>query len=207
MILPKIYPITDPRLTALSHTAQVKSLIEGGAEMIQLREKTATTDIFYADTLSAVTAAEFSKAKIIVNDRVDIALAAKAAGVHLGQDDLPPEEARRILGDDAVIGYSTHNPAQAMGAVELPIDYIAIGPVFETSTKKNADPAVGIEGVRRVREAVKDFPIVAIGGITYDNFQEILDSGADSVAIISGILVPPKDITLTFRAFTSRVKQ
>ncbi|MEZ5345671.1 MAG: thiamine phosphate synthase [Pyrinomonadaceae bacterium] len=205
MILPKIYPITDAGLTTLSHTEQIKRLILGGAEFIQLREKNAPADSFYNDALSALNQAGLSNVKLIINDRVDIALAAGAAGVHLGQNDLPPAEARKILGDDAIIGYSTHDHKQAREAVKLPVDYIAIGPVFETSTKSNPDPTVGLEMITRIRETVKDFPLVAIGGITLENCRAVIDAGADSLAVIGGLLLPAEKITETYKKFVLEV--
>ncbi len=125
---------------------------------------------------------------MIINDRVDIALALGAPGVHLGQDDLPPEAARKLLGDEAIIGYSTHNVAQAIAAANLPIDYIAIGPIFETGTKKNPDPVVGLDGLRAVRDAIGDRALVAIGGITVENAPSVIEAGANSVAVISALL-------------------
>ncbi len=127
---PKIYPITDVRLTKLSHAEQVEKLIEGGAKIIQLREKYASPKDFYESANNALEIARRHNVKIIINDRVDIALALKADGVHLGQDDLPPEQARKILGERAIIGFSTHNIKQAIPAIKLPVNYIAIGPVF-----------------------------------------------------------------------------
>ncbi len=191
---PKIYPITDTRITNLSHAEQVKRLIEGGATFIQLREKYASPKDFYEQAKEALKIARKHDVKIIINDRVDIALALGADGVHLGQEDLPPEFARKILGEKAIIGFSTHNLKQAADAVKLPIDYLAIGPVFATKTKENSDKIIGVEGVRNVHEIIKDFPLVAIGGITAENFQEVLSAGADSVAIISGLLSKPDKI-------------
>ena len=204
MYLPKIYPITDTRITQLSHAEQVKKLIKGGAEIIQLREKHASPDDFYRDALEAIKIARAENVKIIINDRIDIALALKANGVHLGQDDLPPIEARKILGENAIIGFSTHNLKQALEAVRFPIDYLAIGPVFATKTKENSDPAVGIEGVKKVREAIGDFPLVAIGGINSDNLLEVLDAGANSAAIISGLLVEADNITENMKRFIAK---
>ena len=199
--LPKIYPITDTRLTRLSHAEQVEKLIGGGARFIQLREKYASPKEFYEDAKSAIEIARQNSAKIIINDRVDIALALRADGVHLGQDDLPPEKARKILGENAIIGFSTHSVKQAIEAVRLPVDYVAIGPVFATQTKENADEIVGIEGVRQVREAIKDFPLVAIGGITTENFREIFEAGADSLAVIKAVLSPPEKIAENLQRF------
>ncbi|MBS1794994.1 MAG: thiamine phosphate synthase [Acidobacteria bacterium] len=199
--LPKIYPITDRRLTGLSHAAQVEKLLAGGARLIQLREKHAAPKAFYEEAEAALEIARRNGARIIVNDRVDLALALGADGVHLGQDDLPPEKAREILGPDVIIGFSTHSVEQAIAAARLPIDYLAIGPVFATSTKENPDAVVGVEGVARVRAAIDDFPLVAIGGITPSNFRAVVEAGADSLAVIKSILFPPGQIAENLKTF------
>lgn len=199
--LPKVYPLTDVRLSGISHVAQVERLIDGGAKLIQLREKYFAPKDFFADAEKALEVARRNDVKIIINDRVDIALALKADGVHLGQDDLPPEKAREILGENAIIGFSTHNIRQAVEAINLPLDYIAIGPVFATSTKENPDEIVGLEGVKNVRAKIGDFPLVAIGGINFENFHSVLDAGADSAAIVSGIVSEPEKIAENFRRF------
>jgi thiamine-phosphate pyrophosphorylase len=201
--LPKIYPITDTRLTGLSHAAQVERLIDGGARFIQLREKYLSPKIFYEDARTALEIARKAGVKIIINDRVDIAIALKADGVHLGQDDLPPERARAILGEKAIIGFSTHSIRQAIEAVKMPVNYIAIGPVFTTQTKENPDETVGVDGVREVREAIGDFPLVAIGGISTENFASVFEAGADSLAIIKAILSPPAKIAENLRSLSS----
>jgi len=202
MFLPKIYPITDARIVGLSHAEQVKRLIKGGAKFIQLREKYAAPKLFYEQAKEALKIARDNDIKIIINDRVDIALALKADGVHLGQDDLPPEQARKILGEKAIIGFSTHSIKQAVEAVKLPIDYLAIGPVFATKTKENPDEIVGLEGIEKVRDAIGNFPLVAIGGITFENFHAVLSKGANSAAIISGLLSEPDKIAINIRKFT-----
>ena len=207
LILPKIYPITDRWLTGFSHAEQVEKLINGGAEFIQLREKRASPKDFYEDAKAAVEIARRSGVKIIINDRVDIALALRADGVHLGQDDLPPAKAREILGETAIIGFSTHSVRQAAEAVKLPVDYVAIGPVFATQTKENPDQIVGVEGVRRVREAIGDFPLVAIGGITSENFREVFEAGADSLAVIKSVLFPSERIKENLQAFLSTLPE
>ncbi|MDQ3181009.1 MAG: thiamine phosphate synthase [Acidobacteriota bacterium] len=199
--LPKIYPITDTRIANLSHTEQVEKLTRGGATLIQLREKSASPKDFYAQAKEVLEIARKYVVKIIINDRVDIALTLKADGVHLGQDDLSPEHARKILGDKAIIGFSTHNLKQAVEAMKFPIDYVATGPVFATRTKKNSDAVIGVEGVIKVREAIGDFPLVAIGGINLENFQEVLDAGADSVAIISDLVSEADKITERLKEF------
>jgi thiamine-phosphate pyrophosphorylase len=206
MFFPKIYPITDARLTKLSHGEQVEKLVNGGAEIIQLREKYASPKDFYESAKKALEAARRHNVKIIINDRVDIALALGADGVHLGQDDLPPEYARKILGEKAVIGFSTHNIEQAILAIKLPINYLAIGPVFATKTKENPDKVVGIEGVEKVREAIGNFPLVAIGGINLENISDVLAAGADSVAIISDLLSDAGKITQRMRMLINSCK-
>jgi thiamine-phosphate pyrophosphorylase len=201
--LPKIYPITDARLSKISHAAQVEKLIKGGAKFIQLREKHASPREFYKSAESALKFARTRGAKIIINDRVDIALALKADGVHLGQDDLPPVEARKILGDKAIIGFSTHNIEQAIKAVQFPIDYLAIGPIFATETKENPDRIVGLEGLRKVREATGNFLLVAIGGINSENLREVYKAGADSAAIISSLISDAGKISENYEIFLS----
>jgi thiamine-phosphate pyrophosphorylase len=192
--LPKIYPITDRQISNLSHAEQVAALINGGATFIQLREKHSTPKDFYTAAEQTLAIAREKNATILINDRVDLALALKVDGVHLGQDDLPPAEARKILGEKAMIGFSTHTVEQAVAAIKFPIDYIAIGPVFETSTKENPDRVVGLEGLRLVRKAIGAFPLVAIGGITQQNARFVLEAGADSVAVISCLLNEPEKI-------------
>jgi thiamine-phosphate pyrophosphorylase len=201
--LPKLYPITDRRLSGLSHAEQVARLADGGARVVQLREKHLSPHEFYREAEEALRVARERGVKLIVNDRADIALALGADGLHLGQDDMPPEAARALLGEDAIIGFSTHNVAQAVEAARLPVDYVAIGPVFATSSKSNPDPVVGLEGVARAREAVRHIPLVAIGGITRENARGVLEAGADSVAVIGALLTPadPTEITRRTREF------
>lgn len=199
--IPYIYPVTDASISGLSHSEQVEKLIAGGATLIQLREKHASPQDFYESALQAIQTARRHDVKIIINDRVDIALAVKADGVHLGQGDLPPAEARKILGSDAIIGFSTHSLEQAIAALKLPIDYLAFGPVFKTQTKENLDPDVRIEGLKEVRRAIGDFPLVAIGGINAGNLDGVFDAGADSAAMIGALAAEPDDIEQRMRAF------
>ena len=114
---------------------------------------------------------------------------------------MPPDAARKLLGPNAVIGYSTHNVEQAIAATKLPIDYLAIGPIFATTTKSDTAPVLGLEGLRTVRRAIGAFPLVAIGGITPSNAREVIDAGADSVAVISAVLCDPARITDAMRSF------
>jgi thiamine-phosphate pyrophosphorylase len=205
--LPKLYPITDGRLSGLSHAEQVARLIEGGATFVQLREKHLSPREFYQEAEEALRVARARGVKLIINDRADIAHALGADGVHLGQDDMPPRAARALLGERAVIGFSTHSVEQAIAAARLPVDYIAVGPVFETTSKEHPDPVVGLEGLRRVREAVGSVTLVAIGGVTRENGPSVLGAGADSVAVISALLSPedPSEITRLTRNFLARL--
>ena len=129
--------------------------------------------------------------KLIMNDRADLCLAADFEGVHIGQDDITPQSAREIIGQDRLLGLSTHNPAQIIETDKAPADYIAIGPVFATSSKSKPDPVVGIEGVREARKLTSK-PLVAIGGITRKNCPAVIDAGADAVAVISDLLPEPR---------------
>jgi thiamine-phosphate pyrophosphorylase len=193
--LPRVYPLTDVLLSGLSHAEQVRLLSSGGAYLIQLREKRMRALEFYEQARAAMDVAVRNGVQLIINDRVDIALAVGAHGVHLGQDDMPPEAARRLLGAEAIIGYSTHNVQQAVSALDLPIDYVAVGPIFQTSTKTDTSPVLGLDGLRAVRQAIRDFPLVAIGGITRANASAVIQAGADSVALISALLSEPAQIT------------
>lgn len=198
--LPRVYALTDVQLSGRSHAEQVELLSLGGASLVQLREKRMPALEFFEQAKAAVTVAERSGVRLIVNDRVDIALAVGASGVHLGQDDLPPHAARKLLGPNAILGYSTHNVDQALEAVKLPIDYLAIGPIFQTTTKTDTFPILGLEGLRTVRRAIGDFPLVAIGGITHANARDAIAAGADSVAVISALLSDPNRITALTRS-------
>lgn len=186
--LSQVYPITDTRLSGLSHTEQVRRLIAGGATLIQLREKVMSPRAFYEDASAAVGIAHAAGVTILINDRVDIAIATGADGVHLGQDDMAVEAARGLLGADAIIGYSTHSAEQAVAAVDLPVSYIAIGPVFATSTKDDTSALVGLAGIRAVRSAIGGFPLVAIGGIDEARLGSVIDAGANSAAMIGAVV-------------------
>jgi thiamine-phosphate pyrophosphorylase len=198
--LPKVYPITDTQLSGLSHAQQVELLAAGGASVVQLREKRASPREFYQAALEALSIARRLGVQIIINDRVDIAIAVKADGVHLGQDDLPPERARRLLGETRIIGFSTHTPEQALAADSASADYVAIGPVFQTFTKEKPDPIVGLEVVGEVKRRLSR-PLVGIGGITLQNAASVIEAGADSVAVISDLLSGGDIVGQTRRLF------
>lgn len=197
----RLYAISDTRISGLSHEQQVAQLAEGGARLIQIREKDLAPRSFYREAELAVREARKRCVCLIINDRPDIALAVGADGVHLGQDDLPAEAARKLLGPDAIIGLSTHNLSQAQTAAQLPINYIAIGPIFVTTTKVNPEPAIGVDGLRRVRDLVGTIPLVAIGGITAENAAQVIAAGANAVAVISALLKDGLDISQNTRRF------
>jgi thiamine-phosphate pyrophosphorylase len=197
--LPRVYPITDRSISSLSHEEQVRRLIAGGATLVQLREKTDSPRAFFEDAANALRLARDAGLALIINDRVDLAIALGADGVHLGQADMPVSAARNLLGSTAIIGYSTHNLDQVKAALDLPIDYLAFGPIFETRTKKDPDPIAGVDTLRAVRAITGNLPIVAIGGIQRSNLPEVLSSGADSAAVISEILRTPENIVKTLQ--------
>jgi thiamine-phosphate pyrophosphorylase len=185
-----LYPVTDRHLSGLSHAEQLSRLSEAGVKLVQLREKIYAPLKFYSEAKAAMQVAREHGVKIIINDRVDLAMALDADGVHLGQEDMPPQAARRILGSGAIIGFSTHNLEQARFAAQLPVDYVAIGPIFATSTKKSSNRPVGLQELEGVRQAVGSIPLVAIGGITAENMALVLKAGADVFAVISDIWKP-----------------
>jgi len=193
--LPKVYPITDTTVSGLSHAEQVARLIKGGATLIQLRDKNSAPKVFAREAEAALKVARMNGVLLIINDRVDIAVALDADGVHLGQTDMPVAGARRLLKAGAIIGISTHDLAQAEAAARLPVDYVAFGPVFETQTKADHEPVAGLERLRSARAAIGDLPLVAIGGITAANCSLAFEAGANSVATIGALLSDPTKIT------------
>ena len=201
---PRLYPITDTRLSGLTHAEQVEQLAAGGATLVQLREKVAAPRDFYEAALEAMRVARALGVRLIINDRVDIAIAVGADGVHLGQDDLPPERARELVGAGRIVGYSTHNLEQALAADSTPVDYIAVGPVFRTRTKANPDPVVGPELIRELKARLTK-PLVAIGGITLDTAPAVIAAGADSVAVIAD-LYATGDLAARTREFRRRLQ-
>lgn len=205
--LPRVYPITDVHLAGVSQAEQVSRLAKGGATLVQLRDKDGSSREFFLHAKEALRVARRQGVRIIVNDRVDIALTLNADGVHLGQDDLPPEAARQLLGDGAVIGFSTHNLEQAMTAAKLPIDYLAVGPIFITRTKIAPDPPIGLEGLRTIRAAIGAIPLVAIGGITAENGLQVLSAGADAVAVIGDLFSSAADIKTNMERLVHKLEK
>jgi len=197
--LPKVYPITDTKISGLSHTEQIRRLIAGGAKFIQLREKRMLAGDWFEDAREAASCCREAGVICIVNDRVDVALAIAADGVHLGQDDLPVDMARRLLGPEKIIGLSTHSIEQLNAALAEAIDYAAIGPIFDTSTKTDTEPTVGLKMLSEAAQMAGNTPLVAIGGITETNLSTVISSGASSAAMISAILADPEKIAARYR--------
>lgn len=185
MSFPRLYALTDASAPH-SHLEQVREYAYAGVRIIQVRDKLASSRALYETVVAALEITRPRGVRLIVNDRVDIALAAGADGVHVGQDDLPAEAAREILGPLAIIGISSHSLAQARLAAEQPVDYVAFGPIFATTTKANPDPVVGLEGLSTVRAEI-ELPLVAIGGITLEKAPAVFAAGADSVAVVSDL--------------------
>ena len=181
-----------------------RAFLDGGARLLQLRAKTLPSRDFLALADTIVAAAGRYGASIIINDRVDIAKLAGAAGVHVGQDDLSPAAARRLLGDAAIVGFSTHTLQQIDAAVREPVSYVAVGPVFGTQSKDTGYRAVGLELVAAAARIAGTLPVVAIGGITIENASSVIAAGAASVAVISDLLVD-RDPEERTRAFLRRL--
>jgi thiamine-phosphate pyrophosphorylase len=193
----RLYPILDrsclPKSGSLLRAAE--ALVAAGCTLIQYRNKSGSARQML-DEACELRARLGDGIKLIMNDRVDLCLAAGFDGLHIGQDDLSPESARRVIGTEFQgkarwLGVSTHNPEQLALADQTSADYLAIGPVFLTSSKVNPDPMVGLEGVRRARELTHK-PLVAIGGITRANARSVIEAGADAVAVISDLLRDPR---------------
>jgi thiamine-phosphate pyrophosphorylase len=200
--LPRLYTIADSSFGDPVRLAE--SLFKGGARLVQVRNKKGSGRELL-DQVDRILSSAPDDATIIVNDRADVALAAGAGGVHLGQTDLPPVQARQILGPNSMIGISTHNFDQAVEAGKLPVDYIAVGPIFLTTTKKNPDPVIGIESLAAICKMSRK-PVVAIGGIKLEHVVEVLQAGASSVAVIRDVLDTP-DIAARVQHWIEVLKQ
>ncbi len=191
MKLQRVYPILDTESLAargIELETAAAALLEGGAEILQIRHKAHWGRRIFDAARAVAGLCRQAGARLIVDDRADFALLLQA-GLHVGQDDLAPGDARRLIGPEAVLGFSSHNVEQICAAASEPVDYVAFGPVFPTASKRNPDPVVGIEEVRRCRALVEK-PLVAIGGITLANAPEVWRAGADSVAVIAGMYPP-----------------
>jgi len=190
--LPRLYPILDAACfpDAAGMFATAEELAAAGCTLLQYRNKSGSPRQMLAEARE-LRARLGAGVKFIMNDRADLCLAAQYDGLHVGQDDLLPESARRIIGSARCLGVSTHNPEQLAEADKTSADYLAIGPVFATTSKANPDPVVGLAGVRRARQLTRK-PLVAIGGITRANARSVIEAGADAVAVISDLLRDPR---------------
>lgn len=197
------YLVTDNGLSRAGIFSDVGKAVDAGVTVVQYRNKDGASADLCREAASLRTLCK--KILFLVNDRVDIALAASADGVHLGQEDLPVAIARKILGKDKIIGVSVHTPAQARLAVSSGADYLGVGPIFPTTTKRDAARPVGLTLLRKIKDSVR-VPVVAIGGITLNNAAEVIASGADAVCAISAVVDSPdvkKEIE-KFRALFGR---
>jgi thiamine-phosphate pyrophosphorylase len=190
--IPRLYAILDashfPGRDSLLIAAE--ELAAGGVTLLQYRNKVGTAHqiLEHARELKRRLGRSL---RLIMNDRADLCVAAEFGGLHVGQEDLSPQSARRVIGPDLWLGVSTHNPEQLRQADQTTANYLAIGPVFATTSKERSDPVVGLEGVRRARETTRK-PLVAIGGITRANVWSVIESGADAVAVISDLVREPR---------------
>jgi thiamine-phosphate pyrophosphorylase len=205
MTLPRLYAILDidflaSRGQCLTHVAG--SLRDGGVRLVQLRDKPGSPQQILANAALLQEIFSGTGAALILNDRPDLAALADIFGVHVGQQDLAPDDARAIVGADRMVGISTHSEAQVRAADATSADYIAIGPVFPTGSKQNPDPVVGLDGVRLARSLTRK-PVVAIGGITRANTRSVIEAGADSVAVISALFAPGETVEQVARDFLS----
>jgi thiamine-phosphate pyrophosphorylase len=186
-LFPKVYVILDAESLAGQELAVAEELAQAGVELIQYRNKAASAGVLFEQGRRLAALGASKGAKLILNDRADVAAVCGVGGVHVGQEDLGIEEARAICGRMAWVGVSTHNLGQFREAISSSVDYIAVGPIFVTSTKKKPDPLVGTDFIREVRHLTQK-PLVAIGGITLENADQVWRAGADSVAVARDIL-------------------
>ena len=183
-----LYLVTDRGLSLGRSTREVVEMaVRGGATCVQLREKTASTREFIREALAIKDLLATHQVPLIINDRLDVAMAVEAEGVHLGQKDMPLDAAQSIVGDRMLIGVSVESLADAIAAMEGGADYLGVSPIYDTPTKTDTAPALGLEGLADIRRTVKT-PLVAIGGLNVDNAAEVIRSGADGVAVVSAIV-------------------
>jgi thiamine-phosphate pyrophosphorylase len=208
VILSQLYVIVDAEVLAARGVALVdfaSELRAAGVTLLQYRDKNGSPQEVLRAASILRDAFSGSDCRLILNDRADLAVLASFDGVHVGQGDLSPADARRVVGPDRIVGFSTHTDEQARIAEQSSADYIAIGPIFATGTKPDASPVVGLEGVRRAR-ALTTKPLVAIGGITRANARSVIDAGADSVAVISSLFAANQSPQQVARDFLARLR-
>ena len=204
LVMPRLYVILDAGMLTGPARDIAKKLIEAGIRILQYRDKKAAARDLWSTSSAIAEVAQGTACSFFVNDRPDVAYLAGASGVHIGQEDLPIEQARALVGPARWVGVSTHSIKQFEEAAATSADYIAVGPVFPTRSKANPDPVVGAELVRRVRPLTRK-PVVAIGGITLDRAPEVIAAGADSVAVMSDILLA-KDPAMRAREYILRLE-
>src|SRR6266849_1776159 len=204
LVMPRLYVILDAGMRTEPARVTASNLMDAGVRLLQYRAKKAPARQMLENARELAQLARERGATLIVNDRPDVAYLAGASGVHVGQEDLGVDEARAVIGPERLVGISTHNLEQFEEAVNSSADYIAVGPIFATSTKENPDPVVGTEFLRRVR-GLTSKPIVAIGGITLERAAEVIEAGADSVAVIRDI-VQAADVAQRARQFIERLE-
>jgi len=197
------YFITDSKLTKKSVFEDVKAAIKAGVKIVQYRETHASTKDMVKEASKLKELCK-DKAILLINNRIDIALAINANGVHLGQDDMPYGTARLLLGYDKIIGITAHNVEEAIEAENLGADYVGASPIFETKTKLDAGKAAGLQLLKDIKENIK-IPIVAIGGIDLDNLQSVIESGADSAVAMSAV-IPKDNVEEECRKFINVIK-
>ena len=208
LIISRLYAIADAEILAVRGVALADfagDLRAAGVGLVQYRDKTGSPQEVLRAAAILREAMAGSACRLIMNDRADLAVLAHFDGVHVGQGDLSPADARRVVGTDRIVGVSTHTDDQVRRADQSCANYIAIGPVFATGTKLNSDPVVGLEGVRRAR-ALTTKPLVAIGGITRSNARSVIDAGADSVAVISSLFAANQSPEQVARDFLARLR-
>jgi len=188
----RLYLVTDRDLAGGRPLAEIVRLaLRGGVTAVQLREKSLGASRFLEEVLELQRVLAGTGVPLVVNDRVDVALAARADGVHVGQDDLPAAEARRLVGPSMLLGVSVATADEARRALDHGADYVSVSPVFLTPTKPDAELAVGLEGVARVRSVAGDAPVLAIGGINAGNARAVVAAGSDGVAVVSAVMSAP----------------
>lgn len=191
LVLPRLYVILDATLLNNSPFDCAHELAAAGVRLLQYRDKSASALDLLETSRRLVSSLNSCGASLIVNDRPDVAALAGAGGVHVGQEDLDPEQARAVVGKEMWVGVSTHNLEQFRRAAATSADYIAVGPIFATTSKANPDPVVGLDLIRQIR-SLTEKPIVAIGGVTLDRAASVIAAGADSVAVIRDVLCAAK---------------
>ncbi len=198
-----LYLVTDRGLAGARDLGGIiREAVSGGVTLIQLREKNITTGQFLREAMAVKNVTDSLNIPLIINDRLDIALACNAAGVHLGQDDMNCRFARRIGGTDMIIGVSVSTVNEACEAVADGADYLGISPVFSTPTKTDTPPATGLDGIRRIREVVS-VPLIAIGGIDTENTRDVIIAGADGIAVVSAIMGSPDPCSAAHRLYSA----